>query len=169
MLPLWAPWRMEYLSAPADPTAPGCIFCHFPSQGPSHHRDHLILCATPRAFAIMNRYPYANGHVMIIPRRHVSDPIDLPDDEHVALGELLRRSVRAVREVMGAHGLNVGMNLGRAAGAGIAEHCHWHIVPRWNGDVNFMPVLADVRVMSEHLLATYERLLPAFAPLGEGT
>lgn len=173
MQPLWAPWRMEYLLAEVPShsgpdTAPGCIFCFFPSAGPSHYREHLILCATPQAFAIMNRFPYANGHVMVIPRRHGPDPSALPDDEYVATNELLRGSMRAVRDVMGAHGLNVGMNLGKVAGAGIAEHCHWHIVPRWSGDVNFMPVLADVRVMGEHIRATYERLLPAFALLGEG-
>ena len=150
---------MEYLSKEGSSvTATGCIFCEFPSAGPSHYREHLILCATPMAFAIMNRFPYANGHVMVIPRRHGGDPAALPEDEYVATGELLRRSVSAVRTVMGAHGLNVGMNIGKAAGAGIAEHCHWHIVPRWNGDVNFMPALAGVKSIPQSLDTLWEIL-----------
>ena len=158
---------MEYLSS-ADAAPAGCIFCDFPAAGPSGFRGHLILCATPEAFVIMNRYPYSNGHLMVVPRRHENDPAKLPADELAALSTLLVRSTTIVREVMGAHGLNLGMNLGRVAGAGIDQHLHWHIVPRWNGDTNFMPVLADVKVMSEHLTATYERFLPAFAGLGEG-
>lgn len=162
---LWAPWRMAYILA-GDEVSDACIFCQFPAEGPGRFRHHQILCATERAFVIMNRYPYNNGHVMVVPRAHVSDPSQLPDTDYQELSELLRRSAAALRAGMNAHGLNIGMNLGRVAGAGIDKHCHWHIVPRWNGDTNFMPVVGDVKVLSEHVAGTYERLLPHFAALG---
>lgn len=163
---LWAPWRMEFiLSADAYK---GCILCDFPAAGPGEFRKHLILCATDRAFAMMNKYPYGNGHVMVVPRAHIADPTQLEEKDYVATMLLLRDAQAAVRDTLGCHGMNVGMNLGRTAGAGIDQHCHYHIVPRWNGDTNFMPVLADVKVMSEHVEGTYERLLPAFAALGQG-
>jgi ATP adenylyltransferase len=158
---------MAYILS-GDETADVCIFCAYPSEGAAKFRTHQILCATEHAFVIMNKYPYGNGHVMVVPRRHVSDPGELTDAEFIATSRLLQKSIEAVKGGLGAQGLNVGMNLGRVAGAGIDQHCHWHIVPRWNGDTNFMPVLGDVRVMSEHLVDTYERLVPCFAPLGEG-
>jgi ATP adenylyltransferase len=164
---LWAPWRMAYIESGSEKSAE-CIFCAFPAAGPEHHREHLILLETPAAFVIMNRFPYGHGHVMIVPRRHVADPNDLAADEYAAGAELVRRATRVLRKEILAHGFNIGMNLGRVAGAGIEHHCHWHVVPRWNGDVNFMPVVAQVRVMSEHLLATYDKLAPAFAALAGG-
>jgi len=167
MKQLWAPWRMAYILS-GEERAEECIFCAFPARGPAHYREHHILVGTPDAFVIMNRFPYNNGHVMVVPRRHGGDPGELPPAAYQAVSELLRHSLRALRAAVGAHGLNVGMNLGRVAGAGIEHHCHWHVVPRWDGDTNFMPVLAEVRVMSDHLDATYARLLPHFAPLGEG-
>ncbi len=111
---------------------------------------------------MMNKFPYNNGHLMVIPRAHVADPADLSPVENAATGELLRRTTTLLRSALGAHGFNLGMNLGRVAGAGIDQHCHWHVVPRWNGDTNFMPVTGDVKVLSEHLLGTYDRLLPLF-------
>ena len=161
---LFAPWRMAYILA-ADEAQGACIFCQFPSEGPERFRERLILRSTPRAFAIMNRYPYASGHVMVVPRAHVADPALLDGADYAATTELLRAATACVRETLGAHGMNLGMNLGRVAGAGIDQHCHYHIVPRWNGDTNFMPVLADVRVLPEHLVDTYDRLLPAFRAL----
>lgn len=146
-----------------------CIFCAFPARGPAHHREHLILAVAAHAFVIMNRYPYNNGHIMIVPRRHVADPDALPAAEYQACAELVRKATTAVRGALGADGLNVGMNLGRVAGAGIDRHCHWHVVPRWQGDTNFMPVLGEAKVMSEHLEASYDRLLPHLAPLGEAS
>jgi len=113
----------------------------------------------------MNRFPYNSGHVMVVPRRHTADLMALPADEYQATCELLRQSVARVSRELSAHGVNLGMNLGRVAGAGIDQHAHFHIVPRWNGDTNFMPVVGDVKVLSEHMLATYERLRPAFADL----
>ena len=162
---LWAPWRMTYI-ATADEVSPACIFCQFPSEGPARFRERLILCATDRAFAIMNRYPYNAGHVMVVPRAHVDDPVKLSVEEYAATTELLRAATSAVRAALAPHGFNLGMNLGRIAGAGIDQHCHYHVVPRWSGDTNFMPVIGDLKVMPEHLLATYERLLPHFASLG---
>lgn len=160
---LWAPWRMTYILGEAED--PGCIFCRYPTQGPSCFEEHQILCSGERAFAIMNRYPYNNGHLMVVPRAHVADLSALSAEDYQATCELLRQSIAIVQRELGAHGVNVGMNLGRVAGAGIDQHCHFHVVPRWNGDTNFMPVIGDVKVLSEHVLGTYHRLLPAFASL----
>src|SRR5262245_29030875 len=164
---LFAPWRMEYILS-GDEMAPECIFCAFPAHGRARYREHLILVLQPHAFAILNKFPYNNGHIMVVPRRHVARPEALEADEWAATCELLRQGTRAVGEALGTESFNVGMNLGRPAGAGIEQHCHFHIVPRWNGDSNFMPLLAETKVISEHLASTYERLLPGFLPLGEG-
>src|SRR5262249_51161614 len=158
------PWRMAYIESGSEKSAE-CFLCAEPAAGPEEHRQRLILLDGPAAFVIMNRFPYSNGHVLIAPRRHVADPIDLSVDEHAACTERVRRSTGVLGKALGAHGFNVGMNLGRAAGAGLEQHCHWHVVPRWNGDTNFMPILAEVKVMSEHLLATYDKLAPGFAAL----
>src|SRR5262249_49097796 len=155
MVPLWAPWRMTYIESGSEKPAE-CIFCAFPAAGPSHYREHLILVVAPLAFVIMNRFPYGHAHVMAVPRRHVDDPIDLSGEEHCPLAELVRRTTAVLRESVSAHGFNVGMNLGNVAGAGIEHHCHWHVVPRWNGDTNFMPIVAQTRVMSQHLVETYD-------------
>jgi len=162
---LWAPWRMAYIHSGAE-TSEVCIFCKYPSEGPARFRERLILCATDRAFAIMNKFPYNNGHVMVVPRPHTGDPSQLSSEDWAATTDLLRRSIDAVRAALSAQGFNVGMNLGRVAGAGIDQHLHFHVVPRWNGDTNFMPVVADTKVLSEHVPGTYERLLPHFATLG---
>ena len=168
MKQLWAPWRMTYIQSGAE-LAEECIFCAYPAHGAARHREHFVLRCDQHAFVLLNRFPYSNGHLLVVPRRHVPDLGALPAEEYQALGELLRRSMAKLREALGAHGLNAGMNLGRVAGAGIEHHCHWHIVPRWNGDTNFMPVVAETKVMSEHLEATYDRLLPHFADLGSET
>jgi ATP adenylyltransferase len=164
---LWAPWRMAYILS-GEEQPPECIFCAFPARGAARHREHLILCAARAGFVIMNRFPYNNGHVMVVPARHVADPELLDDDEHRGLMDLVRRATGILRRATTCEGMNVGMNLGRAAGAGIDQHCHWHLVPRWHGDTNFMPVIGEVKVMSEHLEATYDRLRPAFAALDGG-
>ena len=164
---LWAPWRIQYILSADEP--PGvCILCANPARGPGGFREHGILCATERAFVMMNKYPYANGHVMVVPRAHAADPAALSEQDWRATAELLRGTMGVVKEAMKAGGLNVGLNLGRAAGAGIDTHLHWHVVPRWDGDHNFMPAVADVKVMSDSLEACYERLLPHFASLGQG-
>ncbi len=161
---LWAPWRMAYILSGEEQSAE-CIFCAFPARGPERHREHLILAAAADWFIIMNRFPYNNGHIMVVPARHVGDPELLSDAEHAACAEVVRRAGGILRRTLGAHGLNMGMNLGRVAGAGIEHHCHWHLVPRWNGDTNFMPVVGAVKVMSDHLESSYDRLRPAFAEL----
>ena len=165
---LWAPWRMAYiLKASGEQGTEECIFCSFPAQGLARFSDHLILCCTRFAFVIMNRFPYGSGHIMVVPRRHGADLMALPAEEYQATCELLRAANQIVCRELHAHGANLGMNLGRVAGAGIDQHAHFHIVPRWNGDTNFMPVVGDVKVISEHLQATYDKLRPAFAHLDQ--
>src|SRR5262249_43546430 len=144
-----------------------CIFCKFPADGPAQFEEHQILCCTPHAFVIMNRFPYNSGHVMVVPRQHTADLMALPEPAYQATCELLRKTLAIVTRELSAHGANLGMNLGRVAGAGIDQHAHFHIVPRWNGDTNFMPVTGDTKVLSEHMLATYEKLRPAFTLLNQ--
>ncbi|MGD9765153.1 MAG: HIT domain-containing protein [Candidatus Binatia bacterium] len=158
--PLWAPWRMAYLGAPKDGD---CIFCSKPAA--ADRKAALVLAVTDYAAVLLNRYPYANGHVMVAPRVHTADLSALAPDAHAGLNEVLRRSIALMQDVFRPDGMNVGMNLGAAAGAGFADHLHWHLVPRWIGDTNFMPVLAETRVIPEHLEALWERLRPRFAAL----
>ena len=155
---LWAPWRMELVSKTETPS--GCIFCELPLQ--RDDRKNLILGRTGRTFAMLNKYPYNNGHLMVIPREHASDVHALSDADYQELSDMLRVALRLVGRSYAPQGANLGMNLGRVAGAGIADHLHWHVVPRWGGDTNFMPVLADTKVMIEHLNATWDRLRPLF-------
>jgi ATP adenylyltransferase len=159
---LWAPWRMQYILGPKNT---GCIFCEFSSAPPAEHREKLILAVVPHALVCLNKYPFAPSHVLIAPRRHVADFADLPLEEYDATQHLVREAAARLRRATGAEGLNVGFNLGAAAGAGIADHLHGHVVPRWNGDTNFMPVLTDVRVMPEFLDTSWLRLKPFFADL----
>ena len=161
---LWAPWRMEYILS-GEEAAEECIFCRFPAEGPEHHQQRYILYADAQAFVILNKFPYNNGHLMVVPRAHVANLNELAEADFVALSDLLRGAVEAMQRALAPQGMNIGMNLGRVAGAGIDAHCHWHVVPRWNGDTNFMPVIGEAKVMSEHLDATYQRLLPHFAQL----
>lgn len=161
---LWAPWRMEYIRGPREH---GCIFCRYIAEDPSQWRERLVLCRKGDAFVMLNKYPFASSHLMVVPVRHASDLGELTEAEHAALFELVRATASALRVAVNAEGANIGINLGAAGGAGIAEHLHVHIVPRWRGDLNFMPVIADVRVMPESLEATYQRLLPYFRPLGD--
>lgn len=158
---LWAPWRLSYVEKPD--AASGCIFCDKPKAATATaRRESLVLRVTDHASVIMNLFPYANGHVLVSPRRHTADFASLDAATSLALQEELQRVVRVLTKAFAPAGFNVGMNLGRPAGAGIADHLHWHVVPRWIGDTNFMPMLAETRVMPEHLEATYARLLPLF-------
>jgi len=143
----------------ADKAARGCIFC---AAMEGDRRERLLLGTTSGSLVVLNRYPYQNGHLMVAPRRHTASLADLPEPEHVDLAETLRRSVRSLAEAFRPDGLNIGMNLGAAAGAGVVDHLHWHVVPRWAGDTNFMAAVAEVRVMPQHLLETYDRLRAAF-------
>jgi ATP adenylyltransferase len=141
----------------------GCIFCEFPAAPAAQDRANLLVHRSPHAFTCLNRYPYNSGHLMVIPRAHVSDLGALSPEAHADLQEELRRALAVVRKVYGPEGMNVGMNLGKAAGAGIADHLHWHVVPRWVGDNNFMPVMADQRVVVEALDEAWARLSAGFA------
>lgn len=154
---------MEFIRAPKHE---GCIFCEFPAAPESDDRRNLVVHRSAEAFTCLNRYPYNSGHLMVIPRAHVSDLSLLEPAAFAGLHEELRRAVAVVGEVLRPEGMNVGMNLGRAGGAGIADHLHWHVVPRWVGDNNFMPVLADQRVVPEALDATWERLRAGFGADG---
>jgi len=153
--PLWAPWRMEFIAA-EKPT--GCIFCDFPAAPEAEDRRNLIVRRGEHAFVILNRFPYNSGHLMVVPRRHGAELGALPAAEYAGLMEEVRRAAAVLQGAYRPEGINVGMNLGRAAGAGIVDHLHWHLVPRWVGDNNFMPVLGDIRVMVDHLDATWEKV-----------
>ena len=157
---LWAPWRAEYIHSFNKKPGKGCIFCLKP--GRKKDRENLILFRGRSVFVIMNRYPYNNGHLMVVPCRHVADPADLSREENHALWDALLICKKAIQKLFRPAGFNIGMNLGRCAGAGIEGHCHIHIVPRWNGDTNFMPVFGNVKVVSEGLFQTYDRLRPLF-------
>jgi ATP adenylyltransferase len=154
---LWAPWRLEFIEGDKPP---GCIFCLYPAE--DRDRDRLILGRTAHSFVILNKYPYNNGHLLVVPRAHVASLDQLEDEAFLDLQRTLRLSIGVMKDFCSPEGMNVGMNLGHCAGAGIADHLHWHVVPRWVGDVNFMPVLAETRVVPEHLLRTWDRLRPAF-------
>ena len=156
---LWAPWRAEYFSAPATPDF---------LLAAAHATDdvaHLVVARRKTAFLIMNRYPYAVGHLMAVPCRKLATLGDLSDGEKLELLELAEHAQTLLRAVVKAQGFNVGMNLGKCAGAGVADHLHLHIVPRWEGDNNFMPVLAGARILPEALDALYAKLLAAQAGL----
>jgi ATP adenylyltransferase len=161
---LWAPWRMEYLRAAREPGG-ACVFCDLAASQPADFRQKLVLLVGEHALVALNRYPFAAGHLLVIPRRHVADLADLEPSEYDATMRSVRDAVVRVKAATAAHGFNVGMNLGQAAGAGIADHLHAHVVPRWPADTNFMPVLADVRVMPEHLDETWRHLAPFFEDL----
>lgn len=154
---LWAPWRMEYIR---NSEGGGCVFCIGSDAGTD--RERLVLCRTPHSFVIMNRYPYSNGHLMVAPFRHTAELNDLTDDEMLDLFKTLSLCRNVLRETLRPGGFNVGINLGRDAGAGVDDHLHIHIVPRWQGDTNFMTVIADLRVIPEELRTTYDTLRPAF-------
>jgi ATP adenylyltransferase len=157
--PLWAPWRMEYILSEKPK---GCIFCEFPAAPESDDRKNLVVHRAARAFTVLNRYPYISGHIMVIPHAHVSDLNALSHDDFHALEDELRRAIAVLQETYQPQGLNVGMNLGRAAGSGIDDHLHWHVVPRWVGDNNYMAVVADQRVIVEALDQTWEKLRAGF-------
>ena len=157
---LWAPWRSAYLTA-ARTGAARCIFC-FGQIAAAERRRRLVLHAGPLALIMLNRYPYNNGHLMVAPRRHLASPELLTRDERTMLGELIALAVARLRTALRPDALNLGANLGRAAGAGIADHMHWHVVPRWEGDTNFMPVMTGTRVLSQHLRQSFALLAPHF-------
>jgi ATP adenylyltransferase len=157
---LFAPWRMAYIGGPKEQ---GCLFCKAWAAPPGEDRQNLVVHREPEALAMMNKFPYNNGHLMVAPRAHVGNLTDLDDEQILAVMRLVQRSLRVLEGVMQPEGFNVGVNIGRVAGAGIPDHVHMHIVPRWNGDTNFLPVLGEVKVINEHLDRTWEKLAEAFA------
>ena len=157
---LWAPWRAAYVKHKPR-GIPRCIFC-FGRLGAVERRRRLVLYAGPLALVMLNRYPYNNGHLMVAPRRHVASLELLTREELIELSTIVANSVQRLRTAYAPAGLNVGLNLGRAAGAGIADHMHWHLVPRWEGDTNFMPVIASTRVLPQSLSETCAMLEPHF-------
>jgi ATP adenylyltransferase len=161
--PLWAPWRMEFIESRKPE---GCIFCDFPARPEDADRGNLLVHRTPRSFTALNKFPYNSGHVMVIPRAHVPSLEALAPEDFDDLHRELKLAVEVIRATYRPEGMNVGMNLGKVAGAGIADHLHYHVVPRWGGDTNFMPVLAETRVMVEHLDAAWEKISAAFRERG---
>jgi ATP adenylyltransferase len=154
---IWAPWRMEYIESTKDPRNNSCFLC-MAARNPEGDEGPLVLARKGKAFMVMNKYPYANGHVMVVPMRHVGRIDALADDELLDMMGLVRVISSVLMETLNADGLNIGVNMGKAAGAGLEEHLHIHVVPRWFGDTNFMPVIGETKVISEHLLATYRKL-----------
>ena len=167
---LWAPWRMAYI-APTDPKnsdapptrPPGCIFCDFPAE--NNDAARFIVQRGETCFAILNAFPYNNGHLMIVPYRHVSHLADLAPGEQAELLVLASRMTTALETISRPDGYNLGMNLGGAAGAGIADHLHLHVVPRWSGDTNFMPVIGGVKVLPESLEQVHAKLVAVLETL----
>jgi len=161
---LWSPWRMEYIETARDGGEDGagdaCVFCTLLQPGAG---DNRVLIRTDAAFVALAKYPYNPGHLLVLPTRHVGDLAEITPDEGSEIQGLLQRCVAVLRDVAEPQGFNLGLNLGRVAGAGIPEHLHWHVVPRWGGDTNFMPVIGDTRVLPELLDETYRKLAPLFA------
>ncbi len=160
---IWAPWRMEYI---ANNNSAGCIFCLPPREGID--RNRLTLYRNDTTLVMLNRYPYTSGHLMVAPLRHTAELNELSEGEMLDLFSAVRLCRNVLEKIASPQGFNIGINLGKAAGAGVDEHMHIHIVPRWNGDTNFMTVLGDVRVMPEKLLKTYDDLLHEFQAAGTG-
>ncbi len=159
---LWAPWRMEYIEAVEKPE--GCIFCVFPAEN-NDKKNHIIYRGK-HSFIILNAFPYNPGHLMVAPYMHTADMYDLDDEALLEINHLVRYSLKLLKELSAPDGFNLGVNLGKTAGAGIPNHIHWHIVPRWNGDTNFMPVIAEKRVVPESLNTTYNKLVQMIEKLG---
>lgn len=154
---LWAPWRMRYI---LNSKVEGCIFCQKAAE--ENDEENLILYRGKSSFLILNTFPYNCGHLMVVPYLHIRDLEKLSDLESSELLRLTQLSVQILKEILKPEGFNIGINLGRASGAGVEDHLHIHIVPRWNGDTNFMPLLADTKVLSESLKDTYKRLIQGF-------
>jgi ATP adenylyltransferase len=161
---LWAPWRAEYIYCAAGQNPAGrrhCLFCNLLKT--KDDRGNLMLYRGRHAFVVMNRFPYNNGHLMVAPNRHTADLETLSSAESTELFRLVQKALAVLRRGLKPQGFNVGANLGRVSGAGVAGHVHMHVVPRWLGDVNFMPLLSETKVISEHLAETYDRLRRGFS------
>jgi len=158
---LWSPWRLDYVTS--DTPSPGCVFCLAADAD-----DPLIVFRGQVAYVILNKYPYNNGHLMVVPRRHAAALVELSAEELQEVAVLTQRSEAALRAAYRLEGINVGINLGKSAGAAVHEHLHVHLVPRWSGDTNFMTVVGETRVLPEDLASTAARLAPIFDGLARG-
>ena len=156
---LWSPWRLAYVTGTG--TASGCVFC----EAQSGEQTSLVVFRGASCFIILNKFPYNNGHLMVVPNRHVASLVAATEQERCELIDLARLAELALGEAYAPHGLNMGINLGKPAGAGVLDHVHLHVVPRWNGDTNYMTVVGDTRVLPEDLERTAERLRPIFERL----
>lgn len=158
--PLWAPWRLPYIVSAKDSKPEGCFLCRYAST-PEDDRSNLVVARGKLTFTTINRFPYNNGHLLVSPLAHKATLAELSDEELLECSQTLRQMTQVLAQSLSAEGFNVGLNLGRIAGAGVPGHLHWHIVPRWNGDTNFMPVLGATRVIPQSLEALAELLLRA--------
>jgi ATP adenylyltransferase len=155
---LWAPWRLSYVAAAKPPIAnEACFICQ--GLAGQNDRDSLIVLRTPLSVVLLNRFPYNNGHLLVAPRQHKGELDELATAEILETQETLRRMARTLTQLMHPDGYNIGLNLGRVAGAGLPGHLHWHVVPRWHGDTNFMPVVSDTKVIAQSLEALYDLLV----------
>ena len=159
---LWAPWRMKFIEGLRNEGS-GCLFCEMAAEGDD--RKRLILHRGKFCYTMMNRYPYTNGHIMIVPYKHTGSLSGLEGDERSEVMDVCASAVDIMEDALNADGFNCGLNIGAVAGAGIKDHVHLHVVPRWQGDSNFMPIIADARSMPEYLEETYDRLVGGFSKL----
>ncbi len=160
---LWAPWRIEYIKKPKEKE---CLFCRVIKE--DNDRENLVLYRGKHGFIILNKYPYNNGHLMVAPYKHIATPLDLDAEEDVDLAYLVKLCMKILTETMKPQGFNIGANIGKAAGAGIEDHYHIHIVPRWMGDTNFMPIISDTKVIVEYLYDTYDNLYKSLMEVLKG-
>ena len=158
---LWSPWRSQYIASGVDSYGKGCVFCSIAAD-PDNDTSHFVLHRSKHAFVLLNLYPYITGHLMVVPYLHTSEFDSVPKEITDEMMDLAKRAQTALREVYSPSGFNLGMNLGAAAGAGIADHIHIHVLPRWSGDTNFMTTVGDSRVIPEALEVTYQKLKEKF-------
>jgi ATP adenylyltransferase len=162
---LWSPWRSQYISSFKEKNQKtNCIFCDM-AELDENDQDNLIIATGNKTFTVLNLYPYNNGHLMIVPKRHTRELASITEEEQLEIFRYLQLSEKALNLTLQPDGFNLGVNIGKSSGAGIDEHIHFHIVPRWNGDTNFMPVLGEVKVISQELLDTKLKLIKAFETL----
>ena len=154
---LWAPWRLAYVAGPKEHEPAGCFLCRYAAD-PARDRDNLVVVRGRQTLTVLNRFPYNNGHLLVAPLAHKADLEELDSGELTECMQALQSMTGLIRRKMSAEGFNIGVNLGRVAGAGLPGHLHWHLVPRWGGDTNFMPVLAGANVIPQSLAALYELL-----------
>ena len=162
---IWAPWRMTYIEENVidKRKTTECVFCQLYGVSSDDMKNNLVLYRDEHSFVVMNKYPYNNGHLLVMPALHCADLTALPEDVFAGLHNSLKRAINVLKGALSPDGINLGMNLGAKAGAGIPDHIHYHLVPRWSGDTNFMPVIAETKVISQHILATYDQLKPHFS------